>query len=69
LAEFQVRTLVRRVDKLEVEERELRAKCGRFEYLDEDERKAQLRTVRRWLAEDLTKLRVLLGAPRDLQRG
>lgn len=57
-AEFQIRTIVRRLDKLEIELRELKAGNG---YYDDDERGNRMRNVRRWIKQDSAKLRALLG--------
>lgn len=61
LAEFRIRSLVRRIDRTEDELREVLAKCGRGQYLDATERTARARRLRRWLTEDEARLAALLG--------
>lgn len=64
LAEFTLRILARRIDRQEVELRELQASAQRIMTLDEEIRRARVALVRKWLAEDQAKLAALLGAPR-----
>ena len=59
IAEYQIRALVRRLDKSEIELRSLKVDGG-F-YSDEDRRK-RMAALRRWIKEDTAKLRSLLGA-------
>lgn len=59
MAEFTVRSLVKRIDSAEIELRELRTGSG---YFDEDERRSRMRHIRRWLKEDRKRLYALLGA-------
>src|SRR5687768_12211827 len=66
MAEFRIRGLVKRIEKAELEIRELNARYGRFEYADADERRSRLREMRRWLAEDQARLRALLGAKNQM---
>jgi hypothetical protein len=67
MAEFQTRALVLRIDRAEVAIRELKAgDSGDYQHLDRDERRKVINLYRRWLTEDLAKLRALLGAPHDL---
>jgi hypothetical protein len=63
LAAFQIRTIVRRVDRAELALRELKAgELGDYRHLDTDERRKVIALYRRWLAEDQAKLRALIGA-------
>jgi hypothetical protein len=57
-AEYKLRSLSRRIDKLEIELRELKAGDG---YYDDDERRLRIRSVRRWIKQDSAELRALLG--------
>ena len=59
MAEFAIRGLVRRLDKAEIELRELKAESGLY---DDDERRQRVRALRRWIKQDSAKLRALLGA-------
>jgi hypothetical protein len=63
MAEFQIRGLVRRIDRAEIEVRELTEKVRDREDYDRIHWLRRLRVVRRWLADDQAKLRALLGAP------
>ena len=58
VAEFQIRALVRRIERYELEQRELKA--DRWP-CDED-RQHRLRALRRWIRADTAKLRAILGA-------
>ncbi|MGE0583467.1 MAG: hypothetical protein AB7P31_15195 [Steroidobacteraceae bacterium] len=62
LAEFQIRSLVRRIDRAALELRELQAKA-RAQVFDSDERRRRVRVLRRWLVEDRAELARLVGAP------
>jgi hypothetical protein len=57
-SEFQIRALVRRIDKYQIELRELKA--GSWHY-SADERRERLTDVRGWVRKDTARLRVLLG--------
>ena len=57
-AEFRIRALGRRLDKNEVELRELQGGSG---FWSDDERRARLRMIKVWLAADYVELRALLG--------
>ena len=57
-AEFRIRGIVRRIDRYEVELREVKTGTG---YFDDDERRARLRALRRWIRNDTAQLRALLG--------
>ena len=59
LAEFQIRALLRRLDKAEIELREL--KVGSV-YSDDEESRLRMSALRRWIKQDGAKLRALLGA-------
>lgn len=67
-AEFSIRGLVRRIDKAELELRELLAPGGIYSrvgvsgYLGERERDQRAQALRDWLAQDQGRLRALLGA-------
>ena len=58
VAEFRIRALGRRLDKNEVDLRELQGGTG---FLSDDERRARLRMIKVWLAADYVELRALLG--------
>jgi len=60
-AEFAVRSLVKRINAAEIELREIQCATEDFAGLDQDERRRRTRFLRRWLVEDRTKLRALLG--------
>lgn len=55
MAEFQIRALVRRLDKAEIELRGIKA----GEWCSQPERR--IRALRRWIKKDTAKLRALLG--------
>ena len=62
IAEYRIRALVRRIDRIELEIRELKAgDLGALSFMDDDERRQALRLKRRWLAEDQSALRAMLG--------
>jgi hypothetical protein len=63
LSEFRIRALTRRIDKAEVEIRELAERARDREAWDRDQWLRRLRALRRWLADDISALRALLGAP------
>lgn len=63
LAEIRIRALTRRIDKAEVEIRELEWKARDREAYDRDAWLRRLRALRSWLAADREALRVLLDAP------
>lgn len=59
MAEFAIRGLVRRLDKAEIQLRE--TKAGGWSGFDDDDRRARMRALRRWIKADSAKLRALLG--------
>lgn len=67
LAEYEIRALVRRIDRAELELRELgngghHARSGHRGFLSPEERAARTRALHGWLAEDRARLRSLLGS-------
>jgi len=65
VAEFQIRNLARRVERYELEQREVKA--GNHAYYDDSERQRRLRALRRWIKTDNAKLRAILGANNQVQ--
>lgn len=61
-SEFAIRRVIARLDKAEVELRDVRAGSGSAIFLDQAERRSRARVLKRWIAEDRAKLRALLGA-------
>lgn len=59
MAEFKIRGLVRRLDKAEVELREIKAGAW---YGEDEERAQRMRALRRWIKQDGAELRSLLGS-------
>lgn len=62
LAEHRIRIVVRRLDRLEVALRECLAGWGPPYISHKNERRARVRTLRRWIDEDEATLRRLVGA-------
>lgn len=65
MAEFRIRALVRRIERAELELREISVRDA---MLDEDvrcARRSRRRVLRRWIRDDSVALRALLGAPHD----
>lgn len=58
VAEFRIRALSKRLDKNEVELRELQGGGG---FWSDDERRKRVRLLKAWLAEDRAELAKLLG--------
>jgi hypothetical protein len=54
---------LRRIDKAELELREVKVGTGNY---DDYERRGRVRVLKRWLAQDSERLRVLLGAKNQL---
>lgn len=63
-AEFTIRRLLNRIDRAELEQREIKA--GGWAG-DDDERRTRLNALRRWLKADEAKLRALLGANNQIK--
>lgn len=59
LAEFRIRTLVRRIDRYETDRRNLLVRG--IDPFDDAARQRRLRALRRWINEDNAALRGLLG--------
>lgn len=58
MAEFAIRGLVRRLDKYEIEQREIKAANTAF---NDWERSRRMRQLRTWIKKDRAKLQALLG--------
>lgn len=58
VAEFRIRALSKRLDKNEVELRELQGGTG---FWSDDERRQRVRLLKAWLKADTEELRALLG--------
>ena len=61
LAEFRLRAIVKRLDAAELELRRVSAERSGFGALRGSERRRRVQTLKRWIAEDLAKMRSLLG--------
>ncbi len=59
MAEYRIRTLVRRIDRYEIARRDLLARG--IDPFDDAGRQRRLRALRRWITEDTAALRGLLG--------
>jgi hypothetical protein len=62
IAEFKLRALVRRIERQEIELRELAVRDGSLGDEERSERRSRRRVLRRWLEADNRALRALLGS-------
>lgn len=64
LAEFRIRALCRRIEKYELEQREVKA--GNHSYYEQEDYDRRLRALRTWIKRDNATLRALLGGKNQI---